>query len=129
MWRRDFITLLGGATAAGALPAGARAQRSAMPVIGYLSSASPPADTVRTAGFRKGLSETGFVEGQNVAVEYHWADGDYGRLPELAAAAAQSDRHKQMNACRARYRDCVKMNQIPSFECQYIYSDCLNHIY
>jgi putative tryptophan/tyrosine transport system substrate-binding protein len=85
MQRRDFITLLGGAAAAGALPLGPRAQLSAMPVIGYLSSEFPGADTVRTAGFRKGLSETGFVEGRNVTVEYHWADGDYRRLPELAA--------------------------------------------
>ena len=44
-------------------------------------------------------------------------------------AAAQSDKHKRINACRARYRDCVKLNQIPSFECQYIYQDCMNHIY
>ncbi len=85
MWRRDFITLLGGAAAAGALPVDARAQRAAMPVIGYLSSESPPADVVRTVGFRKGLSETGFAEGQNVAIEYHSANGDYKRLPELAA--------------------------------------------
>ena len=85
MWRRDFITLLGGAAAAGTFPVGAPAQRSAMPVIGYLSSESPQPDIARTAGFRKGLSESGFVEGQNVAVEYRWADGDYRRLPELAA--------------------------------------------
>ena len=44
-------------------------------------------------------------------------------------AAAQSDKHKRVNACRARYRDCVKLNQIPPFECQYIYQDCVNHIY
>jgi putative ABC transport system substrate-binding protein len=85
MWRRDFIRLLGGAAAAGAMPVDARAQRSAMPVIGYLSNESPQADTDRAAGFRKGLSETGFLEGQNVAVEYRWAEGDYTRLPELAA--------------------------------------------
>jgi putative ABC transport system substrate-binding protein len=83
MRRREFIVGLGGAATGWPLPA--RAQRSAMPVIGYLSSESPQPDTVRTAGFRKGLSESGFVEGQNVAVEYHWADGDYRRLPELAA--------------------------------------------
>jgi len=85
MWRRDFITLLGGTAAAAALPVAVRAQRVQMPVIGYLSSESPTADAVRTGGFRKGLSESGFVEGQNVAVEYRSADGDYGRLPELAA--------------------------------------------
>ena len=85
MRRRDFIRLLGGTAAAAASPLVARAQRAPMPVIGYLSSESPAADAVRTAGFRKGLGETGFVEGQNVAFEYHSADGDYGRLPELAA--------------------------------------------
>ena len=84
MKRREFIMLLSGAAAAGTLPAGA-AQPSALPVIGYLSSESSSADTERTTGFRKGLSEAGFVEGQNVAVEYRWADGDYARLPELAA--------------------------------------------
>ena len=47
----------------------------------------------------------------------------------LTVASAQSDKHKRVNACRARYRDCVKLNQIPSFECQYIYQDCMNHIY
>jgi hypothetical protein len=47
----------------------------------------------------------------------------------LTLAAAQSSKQKQTNACRARYRDCVKLNQIPPFECQYIYSDCINHIY
>jgi len=85
MWRRDFITLIGSTAAAAALPRAARAQRPAMPAIGYLSSESPSADAVRTAGFRKGLGEAGFVEGQNVAFEYRSADGDYGRLPELAA--------------------------------------------
>jgi putative ABC transport system substrate-binding protein len=85
MWRRDFITLLGGTAAAAAMPVAARAQRAPTPVIGYLSSESPTADAIRTTGFRKGLSEAGFVEGQNVALEYRSADGDYGRLPELAA--------------------------------------------
>ena len=83
MRRRDFIALTGGAAAA--WPRLAGAQQPTMPVIGYLSSESPQADTVRAIGFRKGLSESGFVEGQNVAVEYRWANGDYRRLPELAA--------------------------------------------
>jgi len=47
----------------------------------------------------------------------------------LTVAAVQSDKHKRVNACRARYRDCMKLHQIPSFECQYIYQDCMNHIY
>ena len=68
MWRRDFITLLGSTAAVAALPRAVRAQRPAMPVIGYLSSESLKADAMRTVGFRKGLSEAGFIEGQNVTV-------------------------------------------------------------
>jgi putative tryptophan/tyrosine transport system substrate-binding protein len=84
--RREFITLVGGAAT---WPLTAGAQQRSLPVIGLLSSRSPAVDTPLIAVIRQGLNETGLVEGQNVALDYRWADGQYDRLAGLAADLAR----------------------------------------
>src|SRR5215472_3503669 len=83
MKRREFITLLGGAAVA--WPRVGRAQQRGMPVVGFLSAISEAATVKHQVQFSRGLRETGFVPGQNVAIEYRWAEGQYDRLPGMAA--------------------------------------------
>src|ERR1700736_2126716 len=82
MRRRDFISLIGGVAT---WPLAASAQKPAMPVVAFIYGGSADAAARNAAAFRKGLNETGYVESQNVAVEYHWLEGHYDRLPALLA--------------------------------------------
>ena len=83
MKRREFITLIGGAAAT--WPLGVSAQQPAVPVVAFINGGGADGQATRLAGFRKGLSEAGYAQGQNVTVEYHWLEGHYERLPSLLA--------------------------------------------
>src|SRR5215813_1748135 len=83
MRRREFIGLVGGAAAA--WPLGTRAQQPSIPVVGWLGAMTAEATASQTEAFRRGLSETGFVDGHNVKIEYRWAENRYAQLPAMAA--------------------------------------------
>ena len=87
MRRREFIAMLGGVAVA--WPHAARAQQPGMPVIGFLGAGSPGPLRDQVAALYRGLKETGYIEGQNVTIEYRWAEGQYDRLPGLAAELVQ----------------------------------------
>src|SRR5262249_46350714 len=87
MKRREFITVLGGAAAA--WPLAARAEQAALPVVGYLNFGSPESDASKLTGIRRGLNQTGYVEGRNFVIEYRWAGNQVDRLPALAAELVQ----------------------------------------
>ena len=95
MRRREFITLLGGAAAA--WPLAATGQQPTIPLIGFLSSTSENTAVEQQSKFHSGLGEAGFVQGKNVATEYHWADGQYDRLPAMAADLVQQPPAKSEN--------------------------------
>jgi hypothetical protein len=88
MQRREFVTLLGGAAAS--WPLASRAQQPVPPVVGFIRDVSATSSARLVDAFRKGLSETGYVEGQNVTVEYYWLEGQYDRLPALVAVDGPS---------------------------------------
>ena len=88
MRRRDLITLIGGAAAA--WPLVGRAQQTAMPIVGFLGPGSPASDAYRVTPFKQGLKEAGFVDGQNILIEYRWAQGHYDQLRKLATELVQA---------------------------------------
>jgi putative tryptophan/tyrosine transport system substrate-binding protein len=106
--RREFISLLVG-TAAG-WPFAARAQQPTMPVIGFLNSVSPQSWESYVAGFRAGLKEVGYIDGQNVTIEFRWAEGHYDRLPEMAADLV---RHKVAVLVSGASRACWRPRRPP----------------
>ena len=101
--RREFITLLGGSAAA-VWPLAGHAQQP-IPVVGFIAGGSPDASARFVDAFRKGLNETGFVEGQNVRVEYHWLEGKYDQLPALTAdLVSRRQRHEARRDCATSWR-------------------------
>jgi hypothetical protein len=110
MWRREFISLLGSAAA---WPLAARAQQPSMPVIGYLSARSPADTSHLVDAFRRGLRETGFIEGQNVAIEYRWGFGDHNQLPKLAEELVRKRSSLQRAASPQHWQQKLRLHPFP----------------
>ena len=115
MKRREFISLLGGA--AFALPLAARAQQRPMPLIGSLNSASPVGWMNYMAGFRRGLGEIGYVEHQNVAIEYRWAKGRSDRLPGMANGASEPQSFCHCSSWRSGFGGCRESRLFDDSDC------------
>ena len=104
MKRRQFIALLGGA--ATAWPVAARAQQAALPVVGFINSGASETSTRNVVAFRKGLNETGYIEGKSVTVEYHWLEGQYDLAPELVADPDPAPCGRDCDARQYAGHDC-----------------------
>jgi hypothetical protein len=111
MKRREFITLLGGVAVA--WPLAARGQQPAMLAIGYLSASSPAGRAHLVTAFRRGVRESGYIEGQNVAIEYRWAQDQYDQLPLMSYGASITDAHRQVGVYAGRIIKGEKPADLP----------------